>query len=39
MNAVNNNKEVVLQPKLGRFDCTFPHHAMQLYNHVKELDN
>lgn len=38
--AVNSNKEVILQPKLGRFDCTFPeHHAMQLYNHVKELDN
>jgi len=38
--AVKNCKEVILQPKLGRFDCTFSdHHAMQLYNHVKELDN
>jgi len=38
--AVKNCKEVILQPKLGRFDCTFSdHHAMQLFNHVKELDN
>jgi len=27
--AVKNCKEVILQPKLGRFDCTFSdHHAM-----------
>ena len=38
--ALKSGQEVVFKPKLGRFHSTFNEHfSLQLYNHVRDLDN
>lgn len=38
--ALKNGQEVIFKPKLGRFESTFNENfSLQLYNHVKDLDN
>ncbi|CAG4950407.1 unnamed protein product [Parnassius apollo] len=40
LKVLKSGKEVAFYPKLGRFETTFSKNFfMQLYEHVKELDN
>ncbi|CAG5036361.1 unnamed protein product [Parnassius apollo] len=40
LKVLKSGKEVAFYPKLGRFETTFSENfSMQLYEHVKELDN
>lgn len=40
LKVLKSGKEIAFHPKLGRFESTFSENfSMQLYEHVKELDN